>query len=157
MLPPPRPTIGVSAIIFDAQERVLLIQRGQPPALGFWHPPGGKLEAGESLIEGVRREVQEETGLDVTIGPILAVVERRQEGFHYVIIDFLAQLADPGQTAIRPADDATAAEWVAEADLSQYPIAEGLLPILERARRARQGEKLGLTDVAGLRTDFIPA
>ena len=156
MLTPPRPAIGVSAIVFDAQERVLLIRRGQPPAQGFWHAPGGKLEAGESLVEGVRREVKEETGLDVSIGPIMAVVERRQEGFHYLIVDFLAHLAEPGHAAIHPADDASAAAWVAEADLSQYAIAEGLLPILERARLAHRGAKLGLADVAGLGTDFIP-
>jgi mutator protein MutT len=152
----PRPAIGVSAIIFDEHERVLLIQRGKPPAAGFWHVPGGKLEVGESLVEGVRREVKEETGLDVTIGPIMAVVERRQEGFHYVIIDFLAYLIDPANTNIIPADDASAAAWVAENELSHYPIAEGLLPILERARLAYRGEKLGLADIKGLATDFIP-
>jgi ADP-ribose pyrophosphatase YjhB (NUDIX family) len=152
---PPKPALGVSAIIFDADGRVLLIQRGRPPAQGFWHVPGGKLEAGESLVEGVRREVKEETGLDVAIGPVMAVVERRQEGFHYVIIDFLAKLADPGLTATSPADDAAACAWVAEADLNDYPIAEGLLPILERARRAHRGESLGLADLEGKGCDFI--
>jgi len=153
---PPRPTIGVSAIVFDSQERVLLIRRGQAPAQGQWHFPGGRLEAGESLVEGVRREVREETGLDVRIGPVMAVVERRQEGFHYLIVDFLACLADPGQTGLHPADDAEACAWVAADELSQYPIAAGVLPILERARRTRRGETLGLADVAGLGTDFIP-
>jgi len=150
----PHPLIGVSAIIFDQDERVLLIRRGKPPASGFWHVPGGKLEAGESLVEGVRREVKEETGLDVNIGPIMAVVERRQEGFHYVIIDFLAQLADPNQTNLIAADDASDARWVAEDELNQFPIAHGLLPILERARLAHRGERLGLVDVDRLGTDF---
>jgi ADP-ribose pyrophosphatase YjhB (NUDIX family) len=153
---PPRPALGVSAIIFDEQERVLLIRRGRPPAQGFWHVPGGKLEAGESLVEGVRREVKEETGLDVEIGPIMAVVERRQEGFHYVIIDFLAYLENPAQTAAQPADDAAACAWVAEHELHLYPIAEGFLPILERARRVRRGECLGLADINGKHTDFLP-
>jgi 8-oxo-dGTP diphosphatase len=152
----PRPAIGVSGIIFDRDGRVLLIQRGRPPAAGYWHAPGGKLEAGESLVEGVCREVKEETGLDVTTAVIMAVVERRQEGFHYVIVDFLATLVDPDQTEIRPADDASAAAWVAEDQLADYPIAEGLMPILERARRAHRGEKLGLSDLTGRFTDFIP-
>ena len=152
----PNPSLGVSAIIFDQDERVLLIRRGKPPAAGFWHVPGGKLEAGESLVEGVRREVKEETGLDVNIGPIMAVVERRQEGFHYVIVDFLARLANPDQTDLLAADDADAAAWVAENELDKFPIAEGLLPILERARLAHRGERLGLVDADGLGTDFIP-
>lgn len=156
MSEPPRPALGVSAIVFDEQGRVLLIKRGKPPAQDFWHVPGGKLEAGESLVEGVKREVKEETGLDVEIGPIMAVVERRQEGFHYVIIDFLAYLQTSGQTALRPADDAAACAWVADNELGQYPIAEGFLPILERAKRARRGETLGLVDISGCGTDFIP-
>ncbi|MFM8332847.1 MAG: NUDIX domain-containing protein [Candidatus Methylumidiphilus sp.] len=102
------PALGVSAIIFDAAERVLLIQRGQPPAQGFWHVPGGKLEAGERLIAAACRKVKEETGLDVIIGPIMAVVERWQEGFHYVIVDFPGFLADYTQTQIQPVDNATA-------------------------------------------------
>ncbi|MDD5035960.1 MAG: NUDIX domain-containing protein [Methylococcaceae bacterium] len=154
---PPRPSIGVSAIVFDGRERVLLIRRGKPPALGQWHVPGGKLEAGESLVEGCRREVKEETGVEVSIGPIMAVVERRQEGFHYLIVDFLAHLIDPDRNDILPADDASAAAWVAETELADYPIAEGLLPILQRAIRAHRGERLGLIDIEGLGTDFIPA
>ncbi len=152
----PRPAIGVSAIVFDDCERVLLVRRGRPPAQGLWHAPGGKLEAGESLVEGCRREVREETGLEVAIGPIMAVVERRQEGFHYLIVDFLARLTDPRQAEARPADDVTAAAWVAEEELDDYSVAEGLLPILERARLAHRGEPLGLVDVRGDGTDFIP-
>lgn len=153
----PKPAIGISAIIFDSAERVLLIKRAQPPAAGFWHVPGGKLEAGEGLLEGVAREVREETGLSVSAGPIMAVVERRQEGFHYVIIDFLAYLADPAQVRLTPADDASEAAWVAESELDRYPIAAGFLPILERARLAYRGRALGLEDAAGQGSDFIPA
>jgi ADP-ribose pyrophosphatase YjhB (NUDIX family) len=153
---PPIPAIGVSAIVFDDSGRVLLIKRAKPPAQGLWHAPGGKLEPGESLVEACRREVREETGLDVIVGPIMAVVERRLEGFHYVIVDFLARL-ETGNTACHPADDALDVIWVTEDELPGYAIAEGLLPILDRARNAWRGEALGLSDITGKQTDFVLA
>lgn len=151
----PKPSIGVAAIVFDGQGRVLLIRRAQPPAAGYWHPPGGKLEAGESLLEACRREVREETGLEVAVGPLLAVVERRLEGFHYVILDFLATAQAPNAQP-HAADDVSEARWVALDELDGYAIAEGFLPILQRAERARRGESLGLHDTEGGGTDFLP-
>ena len=90
----PVPTLAVGGIVFNNQKQILLIQRNQPPAMGFWSIPGGKLEAGESLVEACQREIKEETGLDTRVKNIVAVVERRIEGFHYVIIDYLALLVD---------------------------------------------------------------
>ena len=90
----PVPAIGVSGIVFNNQKQVLMIQRNQPPAMGFWSIPGGKLEPGESLAEACQREIKEETGLETNVKNIVAIVERRIEGFHYVIIDYLALLTD---------------------------------------------------------------
>src|SRR5580692_510995 len=85
------PMVAVGAFVFDAEDRVLLVERGQPPSEGAWTVPGGKLEAGETLAQAVAREVREETGLVVEVGALACVVESFGEGFHYVIIDYLAR------------------------------------------------------------------
>lgn len=151
----PFPIIGVSAVVFDAHERVLLVCRAKPPALGKWHLPGGRLERGESLVEACQREVREETGLEIEVGPVMAVVERRLEGYHYVIVDFLAHLIDTREREPEAGDDVSEAAWVSPESFGNYPVAEGLLPILESARRAHRGEALGLTDGTGAASDFI--
>jgi ADP-ribose pyrophosphatase YjhB (NUDIX family) len=155
---PSRPMIGVSAIIFDASERVLLIKRGQAPAFGQWHAPGGKLEPGESMVAACQREVEEETGIgEIEVDCLVAVVERRVEGFHYVIMDFLAHLSQSIPPKPRAADDVLDARWVAESDFIQLDLAEGLLPILQRARQIYRGElQGGLYDVSEVGSDFLP-
>lgn len=59
--PFPEPMIGVGGLLVNRLNQVLLIKRDKPPAQGLWSVPGGKLEAGEALIECCRREMQEET------------------------------------------------------------------------------------------------
>ena len=111
---PERPIVGVGAIIFDC-DRVLLIQRGHAPMQGEWSLPGGALEVGETLQEGVKREVLEETGLIVEPAAIVEVFDRIAHDeagrvqFHYVLVDFLCRIA--GGTAVC-ASDAVDLRWV---------------------------------------------
>jgi len=148
------PAIGVSGIVFNSAGKALLIQRSKPPADGLWHPPGGKLEPGESLMEGCRREVFEETGLTVAPRSIVAVVERRMEGFHYVIIDFIADsMDDPAQA--RAGDDAAALAWVGPDEYEGYSLPAGLLPVLKTAYALWEGNAGGLVDTEGNGTDFV--
>lgn len=153
---PPLPAIGVSALVFDCRGRVLLIRRARPPAQGKWHAPGGRLESGESMIHAVAREVREETGIDnIRLGPVIAVVERRLEGFHYLIVDFLACLEQEPTPVPIPGDDALEAAWVPESDWHNYALADGLFPILTAAVQLHKKGKGGLIDADGRGTDFI--
>jgi ADP-ribose pyrophosphatase YjhB (NUDIX family) len=125
------PLVAVGAFLFDERGRVLLVQRGQPPGAGLWTVPGGKLEAGETLAQAIAREVREETGLVAEIGPLVCVIERITEGYHYVILDYLARRISG---TLDPATDVRSARFVDDAELDQLPLTDGLIPVLERAR-----------------------
>jgi 8-oxo-dGTP diphosphatase len=152
----PSPAIGVGAVLLDKQNRVLLIKRGTAPAIGLWSIPGGRLEPGESLADACRREVVEETGIGIELGPIIAVAERAIQGFHYVIIDFLASLKAPGAHTPCTASDVSDARWVPCSRLYQYELVEGLAAIIERAQQCVDArDPLGLIDVDGRQTDYV--
>jgi 8-oxo-dGTP diphosphatase len=132
---PSRPFLGVGALIFEAG-KILLIERGKEPLKGYWSIPGGIVETGEKLAEAIRREVAEETGLDVDPYSMFEIFERiipDGEGkpeYHYVLIDYLCRKV-AGVPA--PASDVSRVEWVAEQDLREYRLTEGTLGVIEKA------------------------
>ena len=130
------PRVAVAAFIFDQQGRVLLIERGHPPAQGLWTVPGGKVRWGESLADALTREVAEETGLAVAPGPLVTVFERRGPEHHFVILDYLARIVDSSPAAQQPTpgDDAADARWLTDGELTRLPLTDGLLSVLVRAR-----------------------
>ena len=129
----------MGAIILK-RDSVLLVERGKSPLEGYWSLPGGVLETGERLEEGIRREVLEETGLTVKPLRVVTIFERIMPDalgrieYHYVLIDYLCRVT--GGT-LKAADDVSRAEWVARRRLAQYKITEGTLPVIERAFRER--------------------
>jgi 8-oxo-dGTP diphosphatase len=137
---PNRPLVGVGAIIFR-RNRILMAQRGKEPLKGWWSLPGGALELGESLTDAVRREVLEETGLDVEPVKLFEVFERiirDGEGtpeYHYILIDYVCRVT--GGTLF-PGDDVCAVDWVRRADLPALQITEGTLAVIERAFEQRK-------------------
>ena len=138
-----RPAVGVGGVVFDDGGRVLLVRRKHPPQAGLWHIPGGRLEAGETLAACCRREVWEETGIKIQPGPILAVADRAIEGFHYIIIDFLAELLPDSPREPRPSSDAAAAAWVHPGALGDYSLVEGLHAVIRAAEGRRLAGGLG--------------
>jgi len=130
---PPRPQLAVGVFVFDATGRVLLIQRGRPPGQGLWSVPGGKVEWGEAVVDACRREVREETGIDVTIGPLVTWIERMDASYHYVILDFVGAPLTNG-ALLQAGDDAANARWLTDDELLDLPLTAGLLPVLAQAR-----------------------
>ena len=125
------PVVAVGAIVFDAEGRVLLVERGTPPGVGLWSVPGGKLEPRETLAQAVAREVREETGLIVEVGTLACVVEPVGDDYHFVILDYFARVIGG---ALAGASDARAARFVDPAELDTLPLSDGLAEVLARAR-----------------------
>jgi 8-oxo-dGTP diphosphatase len=127
----------VGAIILH-RNRVLLVERAKPPLEGYWSLPGGVLETGERIEQGVRREVREETGLVVKPLRVIEIFERilrdssGQVEYHYVLIDYVCRVTGG---VLKAADDVSRAEWVSRPELSRYKITEGTLPVIEKAFR----------------------
>jgi 8-oxo-dGTP diphosphatase len=144
---PERPLVGVGGVVID-QGRALLIRRASEPLRGQWSIPGGMLELGETLQQGVARELLEETGLHVHVGELIEVFERivyaddkstnrdpppdRLVGprYHYVIADYLCQRISGDHAA---ASDVSDVEFAPEDDLERFGLTETALRILHKA------------------------
>jgi 8-oxo-dGTP diphosphatase len=99
----------VGAILRDSAGRLLLVQRAHDPGAGLWSLPGGRVEPGESDTDALARELLEETGLIVRIGPLIGTVERPAPNGVYLIFDYACEAL--GGT-FRAGDDAADAAWV---------------------------------------------
>jgi ADP-ribose pyrophosphatase YjhB (NUDIX family) len=122
---PDRPIVGVGGVVVH-RRRALLIRRGCEPHKGQWSIPGGMLELGEELAEGVRRELKEETGLEVEPLQIVAAFDRiMREGkrvkYHYVIVDYVCRVK---RGRLKPASDVVDARWVRREEMPQYHLSE---------------------------------
>ncbi|MCX5998271.1 MAG: NUDIX domain-containing protein [Chloroflexi bacterium] len=114
--------VAVGAVIDDGEGRILLVKH-VPERGGFWQGkwicPGGQLELGETIQEGIVREVREETNLEIALTEPLVpfdriVKEGNQTKLHVVYVDYLARLVGG---RLQPASDVGQAVWVSREDI----------------------------------------
>ena len=123
---PDRPILGIGAIVIESG-RVLLVERGREPLKGYWSLPGGVLEVGEMLADGLRREMREETGLEIEPLSVVEIFERIMRDaagaaeYHYVLIDYLCRVTGG---ILAAGDDVSEARWVERDRLPEYRITE---------------------------------
>jgi ADP-ribose pyrophosphatase YjhB (NUDIX family) len=127
--------LGVGALIVK-DGRILLVERGQEPLKGYWSLPGGAVETGEYLETAVRREVREETGLDVDVLCRFEIFERimldpsGQPEYHYVLVDYLCQ---PAGGTLGAADDASKVGWFTPEEVAELQITAGTPAVIAKA------------------------
>ena len=136
--------MGVGGAVI-ADGRALLIRRGGPPLAGEWSIPGGLLEVGETLEEGVVRELAEETGLEVRVVELIEALERifpsppNENGspgdsvrpkYHYVILDYLCEMLGGTLSA---ASDALEFAWAREEELEKFELNAPVMRVLRKA------------------------
>jgi 8-oxo-dGTP diphosphatase len=114
--------------VTDGRGRLLMIKRGHEPGAGLWSIPGGRIEPGETDAEALVREMFEETGLAVEVGPLIGSV--RRPGLDGAVIDIRDYAATVTGGTLRPGDDAADARWVDLADLAALEVTEGLIEAL---------------------------
>jgi 8-oxo-dGTP diphosphatase len=131
---PARPIVGVGAVIVDGG-KVVLVRRRYEPLAGLWSLPGGALELGETLETGAAREMREETGLHVEVGPVIEVFDRimldeeRRVRYHFVLVDYLCR---PVGGELKAGSDVDDAVLVAPASLGPYDLTPKARSVIAR-------------------------
>ena len=132
---PERPIVGVGAVIVRGG-KVLLVKRRYEPLAGRWSIPGGTLELGETLETGVAREMQEETGLEIEVGPVIEVFDRiildadKRVRYHFVLVDYLCW---PTGGELRAGSDVAEVRFVDPSELEPFQLASITTDVIHRA------------------------
>ena len=135
--------MGVGGVVIE-NDRALLIRRGSAPLKGEWSIPGGMLETGETIVQGVQRELLEETAIEVEVLDLIEVFERisaddaGRPQYHFVILDYLCEFI--GGTA-RAGSDVTDTAWVLESELENYSLAPTATRVIQKAFRLARERK----------------
>ena len=131
---PEHPIVGVGAVVVEG-DRALVVRRANEPLKGEWSVPGGMLELGEKLREGVVREVQEETGLKVEPIEVLDVFDSiftdpdGRTRYHYVLVDYLCRVVSGSAVAAR---DVSEVRWVDEGELDGLKMREATAGVIRK-------------------------
>lgn len=131
---PSAPMVGVGGVIVR-DHKVVIVRRGQEPRKGEWSLPGGLVELGESLVDATRREMKEETGLDVEVGALVEIFDRVHRDaagrirYHFVIVDYVCV---PVAGELIAGSDVDDARWITIDEIDRYGLNAHAAAVLRR-------------------------
>ena len=134
--PTPRALVAAGAVVVDPLERVLLVRRARPPAIGEWSLPGGRVQEGESPGSAAVRELREETMVDGRVVASLGVIEIEREGFAFSIHEFL--VAPMSEGPARAGDDAADVRWAHRSELESLGVRADAIAVVDRGLAKRR-------------------
>jgi ADP-ribose pyrophosphatase YjhB (NUDIX family) len=149
---PTRPFVGVGGIVISGG-RALLVRRSGPPLKDRWSIPGGMLETGETLAEGVQREIAEETAIEVRVLNLVDVferIERDAEGsaqYHFIVLDYLCEVL---RGEARAGSDVSDVAWASPDELGKYSLTEVTTGVILKAFAITRGDDAGLPADEGI-------
>lgn len=134
---PKRPWVSAHAIIFDQKKKILLTKRAAPPKQYFWFPPGGAIDIGETVEEGLKREVLEETDITIKnlryVSYIDGITRDGEENVIYHFVVFM-YVADYHKGIVKAKDDALDVKWASIEDIMSeaIPVPKELISTLNK-------------------------
>lgn len=141
---PERPIVAVGGVVIH-ESRVLLIRRGKPPLEGRWSIPGGLLEVGETIAQGIERELREETGVRVRVVDLMEIYEKvlrdedNEPRYHFVILDYACEFVDG---IARAGGDAVEVVWASEEQLDSLALTGAASRVIRKAFAAMHGRAI---------------
>ena len=131
---PDHPVVGVGAVVL-VEGKIVLVKRAHEPLKGAWNLPGGGVEVGETLQDACAREVREETGLVVDVGPAIEVFDRimldadGRVQYHFVLVDYLCR---PAGGELRCGTDADEIALADPGALAEYHLTDKAIEVIRK-------------------------